>query len=103
VQGYEGHVIESLERTISRSPKLKMLMEFFPTGLSSADTDPLLLLKKLQAYGLALYEIRKNDCYSPISDIGRLVRGLRGRAYTNILLLGPSSDFNVKDRTSHVL
>lgn len=103
VQGYEGHVIESLERTIARSPKLKMLMEFFPTGLSSADTDPLLLLKKLQAYGLALYEIRKNDCYSPISDIGRLVRGLRGRAYTNILLLGPSSDFNVKDRTSHVL
>ena len=95
VQGYEGHVIESLERTISRSPKLKMLMEFFPSGLSSAGTDPLLLLKKLHESGLTLYERKSNNCFPPILDIDRFVGGMRGRAYTNILLLGPSSDFNV--------
>ena len=95
VQGYEGHIIGSLERTIARSPYLKMLIEFFPSGLSAAGTDPLLLLEKLRAWGLAMYEIQRSNRFSPISDIDRFVGGLRGRAYANILLLGPSSNFNV--------
>jgi FkbM family methyltransferase len=97
VQGYEGHVLEGIEKTISRSPNLKMLMEFFPTGLISAGTDPLSLLNKLHKLGLTLYEIKRKNQFAPISGMDRFVGNLRGRAYANILLLGPSADFTVKD------
>ena len=48
VQGFEGEVLAGLEETIRRSPKLQILMEFWPEGLRSAGTDPAELLRRLE-------------------------------------------------------
>jgi FkbM family methyltransferase len=92
VQGCEGMVIDHMERTLRRSPRLRMLMEFFPTGLRQAGTDPLTLLAALQGWGLTCHEIKGDGTVAATADLARLADGLRGRAYANILWLGPAAE-----------
>jgi FkbM family methyltransferase len=92
VQGFEGHVIEGLEKTIRRSPQLQMLMEFWPLGLSSAGTNPVELLQRLDNLGLEMYEVKDRGDFIPVTDRNEFVSRFRGREYTNLVLLGPDSD-----------
>jgi FkbM family methyltransferase len=101
VQGYEGVVIDRLERTIRRSPRLRMLMEFFPTGLRQAGTDPLALLAKLQGWGLSGYEIKDDGTVAAVANFAPLVARLSGRAYTNLVWLGPAAQLETDARPSH--
>lgn len=93
VQGFEGHVIAGLERTIRHSPRLVMLMEFWPLGLSSAGTDPVELLHRLDDFGLALYEVKAHGGFTRVDNRDELVNRLPGRKYTNLILLGPQAEW----------
>lgn len=57
VQGYEGYVLEGMRRTIERSEQLMMLVEYAPTLLEEAGTDPRGFLSELSALGFRLFEI----------------------------------------------
>ena len=92
IQGFEGHAIEGMKEIIRRSPRLIILMEFWPTGLTSAGTDPIELLQQLENMGLKLYEIKKQKNIIPIIDKKLLVSQLHGRRYANIVLLGSQAD-----------
>lgn len=85
VQGYEGHVIAGLEKTILRSGQIVVLMEFWPDGLSRAGTDPKQLLDQLESFGLSLQELSNGGDTRPISDKLDLIRSFPGRKYTNIV------------------
>lgn len=93
VQGFEGHVIAGLERTIRRSPRLAMLMEFWPLGLSAAGTDPVELLHRLDNFGLALCEVNAHGSFTRVNNRDELVNRLTGRKYTNLILLGPQAEW----------
>jgi FkbM family methyltransferase len=88
VQGFEGHVIEGLEKTLQCSPRLKILMEFWPEGLSSAGTDPLDLLERFERSGLALFELKSDGDVDPVMDKRQLIDRLKGRKYASLVLLG---------------
>jgi len=92
VQGFEGHVIEGLEKTLRSSPRLKMLMEFWPQGLASAGTDPLDLLERFERLGLALFELKNAGTLDAVTDKRRLIDRLKGRKYSNLVLLGPEAN-----------
>lgn len=85
VQGAEGGVIDGLEKTIRRSPKLTLLAEFWPHGLRQAGTDPKALLEKLRSFGLDLFEIKSRGQLVPLTDDENLIARFQGRRYTNIV------------------
>ena len=85
VQGAEGGVIDGLEKTIRRSPKLTLLAEFWPHGLLQAGTDPKALLEKLRSFGLDLFEIKSRGQLVPLTDDENLIARFQGRRYTNIV------------------
>ncbi len=97
VQGFEGHVVKGLERTIRSSLRLKMLIEFWPQGLLSAGTDPFAFLEYLEALGLTLFELKGSGATVLLQDKKRLIGCLPGRKYTNLVLLAP--DAALRSRT----
>lgn len=54
IQGAEGLVIEKATETIKNNKHLKILMEFWPRGLSNVGTDPLGLLGKLRRFNFSI-------------------------------------------------
>jgi len=93
VQGFEGHVIAGIEKTIRHSPHLIMLMEFWPMGLYSVGSDPRELLQQLENLGLSIYEIKKHNVFTPVIDKNKLLCRLTGIKYTNLVLLGPQAEW----------
>lgn len=85
VQGFEGHVIAGLQKTIARSPRLRILLEFWPLGLKQAGTDPLVFLRSANALGLKEYVLGRR-VLEPVTDKIKLIDQLRGRKYTNLVL-----------------
>jgi len=85
VQGFEGHVIAGLEKTILRSPRLVMLMEFWPFGLMQAGTPAPGLLQRLANLGLTLYELRRGGRIDIVKDMNELINRFQGRRYTSIV------------------
>jgi len=59
VQGAEGLVLEGAEN-ILKNNNLKIMMEFWPAGLSNMGTDPQRLLTKLQQNGFKISIIDKS-------------------------------------------
>ncbi len=59
VQGAEGLVLDGAEN-ILRNNNLKIMMEFWPAGLSNMGTDPQGLLIKLQQNGFKISIIDKS-------------------------------------------
>ena len=85
VQGFEGEVLAGLEETIRRSPKLQILMEFWPEGLRSAGTDPAELLRRLEGWGLKLYRLRSQGATADLGNHQEFISQYAGREYTNIV------------------
>ena len=84
VQGYEGHVIAGMLSTIKTSARLAVLLEFWPTGLRRAGSDPCAVLRALKDCGLTLFELAAEAHVIPVRDDVALVERLSGRRYTNL-------------------
>ena len=68
IQGFEGHALRGMERTICNSPHLTILMEFWPFGLQGAGTEPDELLVWLEDLGFRLFELNEKAMLVPLSD-----------------------------------
>ena len=85
VQGYEPKVIAGLRDTITRSPQLTLLTEFWPKGIRDAGDDPGEFLKTLRELGLTLHELKANGELAELKDDNDLIARHQGRRYTNIV------------------
>ena len=86
VQGFEGHVLEGMEKTLKTLGKAVLMMEFWPEGLKAAGRDPKDVLKFLSASGIKIHELGTDlDNLPPIEDYDSLIKRLPGRHYTNII------------------
>ena len=85
VQGYEPKVIAGLRDTITRSPKLTLLTEFWPKGIRDAGADPREFLKTLRELGLTLHELKANGELAELKDDNDLIARHAGRRYTNLV------------------
>ncbi len=85
VQGYEPKVIAGLRDTITRSPKLTLLAEFWPKGIRDAGGDPENFLNTLRDLGLTLHELKADGELTELKDDVDLITRHQGRRYTNIV------------------
>jgi FkbM family methyltransferase len=85
VQGYEPKVIAGLRATITRSPKLTLLTEFWPKGICDAGGDPVDFLNTLRDLGLTLHELRADGELTELKDDADLIARHQGRRYTNLV------------------
>jgi FkbM family methyltransferase len=85
VQGFEGHVLRGMRRTIQRSDSLILLTEFWPLGLRSAGTAPQDLLIELEQEGLRLYELTEKGRLARLTDKKAFIERHPGRKYANIV------------------
>ncbi|MFM1556355.1 MAG: FkbM family methyltransferase [Limisphaerales bacterium] len=85
VQGYEPKVIAGLRDTISRSPNLTLLTEFWPKGIRDAGGDAQDFLKTLRDLGLTLHELRADGELNEHTDDADLIARHQGRRYTNLV------------------
>ena len=85
VQGYEPKVIAGLRDTITRSPKLTLLTEFWPKGIRDAGNDPKEFLKTLRELSLTLHELKSNGELTELKDDEDLIARHTGRRYTNLV------------------
>jgi FkbM family methyltransferase len=87
VQGYESHVVAGMQAAIGRSPRLTILSEFWPHGITSAGGDPGAYLSGLADHGMRIYELGRHCRLVPITDFALLIRHHPGRSYTNIVAI----------------
>ena len=85
VQGYEPKVIAGLRDTITRSPKLTLLSEFWPKGIRDAGGDPEDFLNTLRDLGLTLHELKADGELTELKDDADLIARHQGRRYTNLV------------------
>lgn len=85
VQGYEGHVLQGMKETLGRSPKVTLLVEFWPWGLSKAGSDAAGLLDFLAEIGFALFELKGDGLLRMVGRHSDLIERLTGRRYTNLV------------------
>ena len=85
VQGYEPKVIAGLRDTISRSPNLTLLTEFWPKGIRDAGGDPTEFLNTLRDLNLTLHELNASGELSELTDDADLIARHQGRRYTNLV------------------
>jgi FkbM family methyltransferase len=84
IQGAEGKAIAGMEKIILNSKELVIVMEFWPKGLKAMNTDPELLLNKLEGWGIQLFELTNKEL-APLSDKTSFINKYQGRKYTNIV------------------
>jgi FkbM family methyltransferase len=85
VQGFEGHVLPGMKATLARSPRVVLLMEFWPWGLAKAGSDAMALVQLLEDLGFTLFELMKGGLLQPLTDPAALIARLEGRIYTNLV------------------
>lgn len=85
VQGSEGLVIEKAFEIIMKN-NLKILMEFWPSGLLSLGTDPVELLQRLQNYGFAMNVVESQGELCEIRDIMVISKLCESKNFINLFL-----------------
>ncbi len=85
VQGYEPKVIAGLCDTITRSPKLTLLTEFWPKGIRDAGDGPQDFLNTLRDLGLTLHELKADGELTELTADADLIAHHQGRRYTNLV------------------
>jgi len=85
VQGYEPKVIAGLKKTITGSPNITILMEFWPKGIAEAGGDAKKFLDDLRKLGLTLFELKSEGDLRKLTDDLDLISRHRGRKYTNLV------------------
>ena len=85
VQGYEPKVISGLRETITSSPNLTLLTEFWPQGIDEAGEDANEFLQTLRELGLTLHELQPDGSLAELTDDTDLIARHQGRRYTNLI------------------
>ena len=85
VQGYEPKVIAGLRETITASPNLTLLTEFWPQGIDEAGEDANEFLETLRELGLTLHELKPDGSLAELTDDTDLIARHQGRRYTNLI------------------
>ena len=85
VQGYEPKVIAGLRETITASPNLTLLTEFWPQGIDEAGEDANEFLQPLRELGLTLHELKPDGSLAELTDDTDLIARHQGRRYTNLI------------------
>ena len=85
VQGYEPKVIAGLRETITASPNLTLLTEFWPQGIDEAGEDANEFLQTLRELGLNLHELQPDGSLAELTDDTDLIARHQGRRYTNLI------------------
>ena len=85
VQGYEPKVISGLRETITASPNLTLLTEFWPQGIDEAGEDANEFLQTLRELGLTLHELQPDGSLAELTDDTDLIARHQGRRYTNLI------------------
>ena len=85
VQGYEPKVIAGLRETITASPNLTLLTEFWPQGIAEAGGDANEFLQTLRELGLTLHELQPDGSLAELTDDTDLIARHQGRRYTNLI------------------
>ena len=78
-------VIAGLSKTITASPNLTLLTEFWPQGIAEAGGDANEFLQTLRELGLTLYELRPDGSLAELTDDADLIARHQGRRYTNLI------------------
>ena len=85
VQGYEPKVIAGLRETITASPNLTLLTEFWPQGIDEVGEDANEFLQTLRELGLTLHELQPDGSLAELTDDTDLIARHQGRRYTNLI------------------
>jgi FkbM family methyltransferase len=85
VQGFEGHVLRGMQRILSSSPRITLLMEFWPSGLKQAGSDAATLLRDLEALSFTLFELQAGGSLLPLEAHEDFIARLPGRTYTSLV------------------
>jgi FkbM family methyltransferase len=85
VQGFEGHVLRGMRKTIRRSNDLILLTEFWPFGLRCAGTSPEDFLFELEQSGLCLYELTPKVSLARLTDKKAFIERNPGRKYAIVI------------------
>lgn len=85
VQGFEGQVLAGMRNTLVASPKLAMMMEFWPSGLAAAGDEPTAILRSLEGLAFRLFETLPAGKIRRIVRHNEFVERYPGRHYANIL------------------
>jgi len=95
VQGSEARVLQGMRRTLTESADVRVMIEYWPWGISQAGGDPRAMLRSIRAMGFQIFEIGDHTaCRRPESDDDRMARQGLERQHLN-LLLQRSSDMPV--------
>lgn len=57
IQGYEGQAFKGMRRLLASHVPLTLFMEFWPRGLTLAETDPIALLDQIRSFGFSVQVI----------------------------------------------
>ena len=71
IQGYELHALRGAERVLADNPNVKLLLEFWPYGLSKAGTSAQSLISYLKESGFSIFLPESNGlvrCDRPDAD-----------------------------------
>ncbi|MCZ2809372.1 MAG: FkbM family methyltransferase [Candidatus Bathyarchaeota archaeon] len=82
VQGSEMGVLEGMTNTINQNDSVKIITEFWPTGLQNSGSSPTGFLNKLIDFGFALYQI--GQYVEPI-DVNHLLKICIDKKTTTLL------------------
>lgn len=89
VQGYEMRVLQGMERLISRSPKLRVMFEFWPKGLLEAGTKPEELLRYFRERDLQIFQLDRDQGLSIVQDISSIhgMKSLIDRHFISLIAM----------------
>lgn len=73
VQGCEGAALDGMTGLVARSPRLKVLLEFWPLGLERAGYGAARLLERLLGWGFRVYEVDERAGGVRRADPGHLL------------------------------
>jgi FkbM family methyltransferase len=85
VQGYEGHVLRSMEGTLSNSSSVIVMMEFWPQGLHAAGFEPKEIFEFCARLNFRMFKITEGGKLEPVTDSAALIRDYSGRKYTSLV------------------
>jgi len=84
VQGHELAALTGMERVLASSPQVRILFEFWPTGLRAANASPETLLGFFRDRDFRVYEMEGEDSHL-LEAPAHLVAKLGANGYTNLL------------------
>lgn len=73
-QGAEGLVVEGMSIIIEKNSNLKIMMEFWPSGLVNMGTEPKQLLVKLRNYGFTFQLVNEETRSLEKTDINEILK-----------------------------